>query len=145
MDIRGIIKRMDIEIIDGSCSAGDAIAKMTDRNVGSVIVKRTTPNEPYGIVTRQDILFKVIAEGKNPNDVKVTEIMSSPVVILNNVDLDVRYAAKAMANAKVTNLVIFDGGDLYGFLSSTDIINAIRRDLTIKSLQSKTEDVSGGC
>ena len=145
MDIRGIIKRKDIEMIDGDCTAGDAIAKMADRNVGSVIVKRISPNEPYGIVTRQDILFKVIAEGKDPNSVPLRDIMSSPVVILNNVDLDVRYAAQAMANASVTNLVIFDGGDVYGFLSSTDIINAVRRDLSIRSLQKKTEDVSGGC
>jgi signal-transduction protein with cAMP-binding, CBS, and nucleotidyltransferase domain len=145
LDIRGIIKRKDIELIDASCTAGDAIAKMADRNVGSVIVRRENPSEPYGIVTRQDILFKVIAKGLDPKKVKVAEIMSSPVVILNNVDLDVRYAAQAMANAGVTNLVIFDGGELYGFLSSTDIVNAIRRELTVRSLQKKTEDVSGGC
>jgi predicted transcriptional regulator len=136
---------MDIEMVDGDCTVGDAISKMADRNVGSVIVKRRSPNEPYGIVTRQDVLFKVIAEGLDPNQVKVTDIMSSPVIILNNVDLDVRYAAKAMANTGVTNLVIFDKGDFYGFLSSTDIINAIRRELTVKSLQQKSEDVSGGC
>jgi predicted transcriptional regulator len=145
MDIRGIIRRKDIEMIGGDCNADEAIAKMVDRNVGSVIVKRTSPNEPYGIVTRQDVLFKVIAEGLDPTKVNVREIMSSPVVILNNVDLEIQYAAKAMANAGVTNLVIFDGGDVYGFLSSTDIVNAIRRDLTIQSLQKKTEDVSGGC
>jgi signal-transduction protein with cAMP-binding, CBS, and nucleotidyltransferase domain len=145
MDIRGIIKRMDIEMIDGTSTAADAIAKMADRNIGSVIVRRLNPNEPYGIVTRQDVLFKVIAEGLDPNKVGVTDIMSSPVVILNNVDLDVQYAAKAMANSKVTNLVIFDGGDVYGFLSSTDIIDAVRRDLSIKSLQKRTEDISGAC
>ncbi len=145
MDIRGIIKRLDIEMVEKECTAADAIAKMADRNVGSVIVKRGKPSEPYGIVTRQDILFKVIAEGLDPKKIKVTEIMTSPVVILNNVDLDVRYAAKAMANTGVTNLAIFDKGDFYGFLSSTDIINAVRRELTIKSLQKKSEDVSGGC
>lgn len=132
-------------MIDGDCTAEDAIAKMVDRNVGSVIVKRSKPSEPYGIITRQDVLFKVIAEGLDPSKIAVRDIMSSPVVILNNVDLDVRYAAKAMANAGVTNLVIFDGGDVYGFLSSTDIVNAVRRDLTVKSLQKNSEDVSGGC
>ncbi len=145
MDIRGIIRRQDIEMIDGDCTAEDAIAKMVDRKVGSVIVKRTKPSEPYGIITRQDVLFKVIAEGLDPSKVTVRDIMSSPVVILNNVDLEVRYAAKAMANAGVTNLVIFDGGDVYGFLSSTDIVNAVRRDLTVRSLQKNSEDVSGGC
>lgn len=145
MDIRGIIKRQDLEMIDADCTAADAIAKMADRNVGSVIVRRSNPSEPYGILTRSDVLFKVIAPGMDPNEVNVREIMSSPVVILNNVDLDVRYAAQAMANAGVTNLVIFDGGDVYGFLSSTDIIHAIRRELVVKTLTSRTDDVSGGC
>lgn len=145
MDIRGIIKRQNIELIDGTCTVADVIAKMTDRNVGSVIVKRRSSNEPYGIITRQDVLFKVVAMGIDPREIKAMEIMSSPVVILNNIDLDVKYAAKAMANAGVTNLVIFDGGDVYGFLSSTDIINAIRRELTVKALSANTKDIAGAC
>ncbi len=145
MDIRGIIKRMDIEMVEQDCTVADAVAKMADRGVGSLIVKRTEPSEPYGIVTRQDVLFKVIAEGKDLTKVRVREIMSSPVFILNNVDLDVRYAAKAMANAGVTNLAIFNKGDFYGFLSSTDIIDAVRKELVVKSLLKTSEDVSGGC
>jgi len=132
-------------MVDGSCTVADIIAKMMDRNVGSVIVKRKNPNEPYGIVTKQDVLFKVIAEGSDPADMIASDIMSSPVVILNNVNLEVRYAAKAMANAGITNLAIFDGGDFYGFLSATDIINAVRRESTVRSLQNSSEDISGGC
>jgi signal-transduction protein with cAMP-binding, CBS, and nucleotidyltransferase domain len=145
VNIQGIIKRQDIEMIDNTCTVADGISKMVDRNVGSLIVKRLNPNEPYGIVTRSDVLFKVIAEGVDPRKVKITEIMSSPVVILNNVNLDVKYAAQAMANAGVTNLVIFDGGDVYGFLSSTDIIAAVRKELVVKALDSSASDISGGC
>ena len=145
MNIQGIIKRQDIEMIDNSSTVADGISKMVDRNVGSLIVRRENPHEPYGIVTRSDVLFKVIAKGLDPRKVKITEIVSSPVVILNNVNLDVKYAAQAMANAGVTNLVIFDGGDVYGFLSSTDIITAIRKDLVVKALNSSTSDISGAC
>jgi signal-transduction protein with cAMP-binding, CBS, and nucleotidyltransferase domain len=145
VDIRGIIRKSDIERVDGSCTVAESLAKMVDRNVGSLIVKRASPHEPYGIVTRQDVLFKVIAKGIDLNAIKTEEIMSSPVVILNNIDLDVMYAAQAMANAGVTNLVIFDGGDVYGFLSSSDIITAVRRELVVKSLTSRSEDVAGGC
>lgn len=145
MDIRGIIRRQDLEIIENDCTVANAIEKMVDRNVGSLIVRRTSRHEPYGIITRQDILFKVVAKGLDPTEVPVTDIMSSPVVILNNVDLDVRYAAQAMANAKVTNLVIFDGGDVYGFLSSSDIITALRKQLAIDAITRKADIVSGGC
>ena len=145
MDIRGIIRRQDLEIIENGSTVAKAIEKMVDRNVGSLIVRRPSPHDPYGIITKQDILFKVVAKGLDPSKVPVTDVMSSPVVILNNVDLDVKYAAQAMANAKVTNLVIFDGGDVFGFLSSSDIIDALRKQLTIDAITKKADIVSGGC
>ena len=145
MEIREIIKRQDLEIIEGNASVADAIKKMVNRNVGSIIVKRSTPSKPYGIVTRQDILYKVVAKGLDPNALNIKDIMSSPVVILNNICLDIQYAAQAMENAGVTNLVIFDGGDVFGFLSSTDIIDAVAKDLVVKKLTSGANDVSGGC
>ena len=87
MEIRGIIKRTDIELVDSDCTVADAVGKIVDQNVGSVIVKRKDPSEPYGIVTRQDVLFKVIANGLDLHKVRVSEIMSSPVFILNNAGL----------------------------------------------------------
>ena len=132
-------------MIDTDASVTDAIQRMVNRNVGSLIVRRADPSEPYGIVTRQDILFKVIATGLDPDQTLVKDIMTSPVVILNNINLDVRYAARAMANAGVTNIVVFDAGDVYGFLSSTDIINAMASDLVRRSLNTQSDDVSGGC
>lgn len=145
MEIREIIKRQDLEIIDADASVADVINKMVNRNVGSIIVKRSSPNKPYGIVTRKDILFKVVANGLDPNEMNVREIMSSPVIILNNVNLEIQFAAQAMRNAGVTNLVIFDGGDVFGFLSSTDIIEAVAKELVVKKLTSRANDVSGGC
>ena len=132
-------------MIDTDASVTDAIQRMVNRNVGSLIVRRTDPSEPYGIVTRQDVLFKVIAAGLEPDQTMVKDIMTSPVVILNNINLDVRYAARAMANAGVTNIVVFDAGDVYGFLSSTDIINAMAKELVRRSLNTQSDDVSGGC
>jgi signal-transduction protein with cAMP-binding, CBS, and nucleotidyltransferase domain len=145
MEIREIIRRRDIELVDKDATVADAIRRMVDRGVGSVIVRRSNQNEAYGIVTRSDVLYKVVANGLDPEQVKVTEIMSSPVVILNNIELDVRFAAKAMANARVTNVVMFDKGDIYGFLSSTDIINAIAKDMVRKTLDERVHDVSGVC
>jgi signal-transduction protein with cAMP-binding, CBS, and nucleotidyltransferase domain len=145
MEIREIIRRRDIELVDKDATVADAIRRMVDRGVGSVIVRRSNQNEAYGIVTRSDVLYKVVANGLDPEQVKVTEIMSSPVVILNNIELDVRFAAKAMANARVTNVVMFDKGDIYGFLSSTDIINAIAKDMVRETLDERVHDVSGVC
>ena len=145
MEIGGIIRRKDIEMVEHECTVADAVKRMVRRNVGSLIVKRREQSEAYGIITRQDVLFKVLAEGLDLHEVKVSEVMSTPVVILNNIHLDIRHAAKAMANAGVSNIVVFDAGDLYGFLSSTDIIEALANDIVRTSLNSQSNDVSGGC
>jgi predicted transcriptional regulator len=145
MEIGGIIRKKDIEQVERDCTVADAVKLMVRRNVGSLIVRRRESSEAYGIVTRQDILFKVLAKGLDLHKMKVKEIMSSPVVILNNIHLDIRHAAQAMANTGVTNIVVFDSGDLYGFLSSTDIVDAMAADLVRQSLNSQSNDVSGGC
>ncbi len=145
MEIGGIIKRKDIEMVEHDCTVADAVIRMVRRNVGSLIVKRTEPSEAYGIITRHDVLFKVLAKDLDLHKVKVSEVMSTPVVILNNIHLDIRHAAQAMANAGVSNIVVFDRGDLYGFLSSTDIVEALANNLVRSSLNSQSDDVSGGC
>jgi predicted transcriptional regulator len=145
MEIGGIIRRKDIEMVEHDCTVADAVIRMVRRNVGSLIVKRREPSEAYGIITRQDVLFKVLAKDLDLHEVKVSDIMSTPVVILNNIHLDIVHAAQAMANTGVSNIVVFDRGDLYGFLSSTDIIEALANDLVRTSLNSQSDDVSGAC
>jgi predicted transcriptional regulator len=141
----GIIRRQELEMVDKDTSVAEAMKLMVNRNVGSLIVKRSNPKEAYGIVTRRDIIFQVVAEGLDPNAVQVSDIMSSPLVVLNNIHLDVQYAAKAMANSDVTKIVMFDSGDIYGFLSSSDIISALASEEIRKSLDSNSNDVSGAC
>lgn len=145
MEIREIIKRSDIEMLDKGKTVADAVRQMADRGVDRLIVRRANPNEPYGIITRTDVLYKVVAKGLDLGKVRVEDIMSSPLVILNNIHLDHRYAAQAMANAHVSTIAIFDKGDFYGLLTSSDLITAIARDLQRKALNKESSDVAGAC
>lgn len=137
MEIKDIIRRKEIETIEKDATVADAIGRLVTRNAESIIAKRSNPHDAYGMVTRRDILVKVIAKGLDPRKVKVTEIMTSPLVILNNIELDIRHAAQAMANAGVSTIVIFDKGDIYGSLSSDDIIGAVSKKLLREHLDSK--------
>ena len=137
VEIKDIIRRKEIDTIEKDATVADAIGRLVTRDAESIIVKRSNPHDAYGMVTRRDILVKVIAKGLDPRKVKVTEIMTSPLVILNNIELDVRHAAQAMANAGVSTIVIFDKGDIYGFLSADDIIGAMSKKLLREHLDSK--------
>ena len=137
MEIKDIIRRHKINTIDKDATVADALGQLVTHDAESVIVKRSDVHDAYGMVTRRDILVKVIARGLDPRKVKVTEVMTSPLVILNNVQLDIRHAAQAMANTGVSTIVIFDKGDIYGFLTSDDIIGAVSKQLIREKLDSK--------
>ena len=145
MEIREVLRRKHIDMVDRGSTVAEAIKRMAGQHVGTVVVRRGLPSEPYGIVTRSDVLFKVTAKGLDPDTVLVDQIMSAPLVILNNIHLDIRYAAQTMANSRVSTVAIFDAGDFYGLLTSTDIINAQAMDLQRQALIRGSDDISGAC
>jgi signal-transduction protein with cAMP-binding, CBS, and nucleotidyltransferase domain len=134
LEIRDIIRKHEIETIGKDATVAEALNRMIASNLESIIVKRADINDAYGLVTRRDVLYKVVAQGQDPAKVKVTEIMMSPLVILNNIHLDVSHAARTMANTHVSTIVVFDKGDIYGFLSGDDILNAVSKGLIRKAL-----------
>ena len=123
--LRSVVKDFRMSSIGAKSSVADAICSMVQKNTYALLVPRQGPNDAYGIVTKRDIVYKVIAEGMDPKKVKVEEIMSKPLVILTNLDLDIRWVAKAMSDSSVSLIAVFEGGDFYGFVTSMCIIEAI--------------------
>ncbi len=99
----------------------ESAAKTLKRNmIGSVIVLRKS--EPVGIITERDIIFKVIAEGKDPRKVKLNAIMSSPLKAVGP-DVDIEEAARMLRDEHVKRLpVVSNKGVLIGILSETDMV-----------------------
>ena len=79
------------------CKLNDTIREiskiMKKKEVGSIVVVKG--KNPAGIVTREDIVDKVIALDKDPNTVLVSEIMSSPLITCGPED-SISEAAKMM-------------------------------------------------
>jgi len=123
--LRSIVKDFRMPSIDSQASVADAICKMVQKESYALLVPRKGIHDAYGIVTKRDIVYKVIAEDRDPKKVKVDEIMSKPLVILTNLDLDIRWVAKAMADSEVSLIAVFEGGDFYGFVTSKCLVEAI--------------------
>lgn len=70
-----------IVLIEGDMTADQALLPMKERSARCVLVSRK--GEVIGIVSKTDILFKVMAQGKNPSKVKLREIMTSPVLAVS--------------------------------------------------------------
>jgi signal-transduction protein with cAMP-binding, CBS, and nucleotidyltransferase domain len=102
-------------------------------------------SDAYGIVTTRDIVFRGLAKGADPLTTPVSTVMTKPVLILNNLHLDLRYAALAMANAEVEHVLVFDGEQMVGELGLHDVLVAIWNDCSRRQLDHNVSDVGGGC
>lgn len=114
-----------VETIDGSATVAQALKKMREKNVSSLIVNRREPTDAWGIVTKKDIVTKVIDPGpkrQNFSETKVNEIMNKPLLTVSP-GLAIKYCIRLMAKARVTRAPVFDGKQLIGILSFTDVFN----------------------
>ena len=93
-----------VQTIEGSATVARALKEMREKKVSSLIVNRRDPDDAWGIVTKKDIVTKVIDPGprrKNLSTTKVHEIMSKPLVTVSP-GLAIKYCIRAMTNAGVT-------------------------------------------
>ncbi len=120
----GDVMHTEVVYIDGKKTVADAVRLMREKKVSSLIVNRRGVEDAFGIVTRKDVVNKVVDPGKDPAQVKVFEIMSKPLFTVSP-GLQLKYCARLFNTAGIRRAVVFDGKEIIGILSNTDIFNAI--------------------
>jgi len=113
----------EVATIAGDQTVTEAVRKMRDEKVSSLVVERRGIEDAYGIITRKDVVSKVVSAGKQLDQVKVHEIMTKPLVMVSP-GLELKYCARLMAMAGIRRAPVFDGKEIIGILSNTDIFNA---------------------
>lgn len=140
--LKDVVKTFEFPTIDRDATIASAMKKMVAEGKYTLLVPRRNRNDAYGIVTKKDIIVKVIAEGRSPASVKVKDIMSKPLVILTNLSLDLRWVAKAMANSGVSTIAVFDKGEFYGYVTEACILEGVYNALRRAKLEQGVEYVS---
>jgi len=114
-----------VETIPSSATVAQALKKMKELKVSSLIVDRRNKDDAYGLVTKTDIVNKVIDAGpkrKNLSNAKVFQIMSKPVITVSP-GLAIKYCGRVMNKSGVSRVPVFDGKQIVGILSVSDIFN----------------------
>ena len=77
-----------------------------------------------GIVTERDFARKIIAESRNPEQVRVGQVMTPLSEIISvSVETDVRQCAKLMLAGRFRNLPVVRNGDIpEGIVSIRDLL-----------------------
>jgi signal-transduction protein with cAMP-binding, CBS, and nucleotidyltransferase domain len=112
-----------IEFVDADKSVYDAVERMVDRRIRSVVVEFSGEEPEYGVLTSRDIVFKVLAKGINPKKIKVSEIASKPVACLDKAT-QFQEAATIMEKSNIARLFVCDEGKIIGLISLLDVMAA---------------------
>src|SRR5256885_6899896 len=78
--VRDVMTRSVI-VIDPDRTILDAAKRMAAKKIGGPLV--VGHGRPIGLVTDRDILWEVTSKGKDPREVFVREIMTSPVAAVS--------------------------------------------------------------
>ena len=114
----------EVATIAAHASVAEAIQRMRDRSVGSLLVERVSPADTWGIITQTDIVQKVVAQDKDPSGMEVAEVMSKPITIVRP-DTSLRDCARLLARDHIRRVFVFDGHAIIGVVSASDIFRTL--------------------
>ena len=104
-------------------TVAEALELMRKNQVHALVVDHSSPDDAYGLIVDEDIVYNVIAEGEDPSVVQVYEVMTKPCVVINP-DLGVEYVAKLFANVGIRCAPVIQE-KLLGIISVTDILHKV--------------------
>lgn len=109
----------NVIVIEPDSSVRKAAERMRDEDIGFLPV--CDSERIHGAVTDRDIATRVVAEGRDPDDVLVREIMTSRIVYIFN-DQEVLEAARLMEVKQIRRLVVLNRNKrLVGVVTLGDI------------------------
>lgn len=110
---------------------------MRDEDTG--IAPITEGQRLVGVITDRDVAIKVVAEGKDPQTTKVTQIASSNLVTVDP-EQDLDDALQLMAQHQVRRLpVVEEDGNLVGILAQADVARHAGTEETGKVVEEISE------
>lgn len=105
--------------VDVGLSVLKACQVMSEANKGAIMVLES--GKLVGIFTERDLLRRVIAEGLNPQEVKVENVMTESLVVGSPRDSYQRGLQK-MISANCRHLPLVEGDKVVGLVSRRDLM-----------------------
>jgi len=109
----------DIETVPANSTLEEAASIMKAENVGAVPVV-DEDDDLVGIITDRDIVVRCVADGKNPSETSVEDVLSHDLETIEP-DADLEEATQLMADKQIRRLPVCEDGELVGMLSIGDI------------------------
>jgi len=113
----------ELKTVEPDASVAEAAKNMKESDIGAVPV--IEDGKLRGLLTDRDIVVEVVAAGKDPDDVKVSDIATSDLKTLEP-DASIDEALKTMREGKVRRLPVVEDDKPVGIVSLGDL--AVERE-----------------
>jgi CBS domain-containing protein len=133
-------KQTDVLKIDASATVFEALKKVVEQNVGSILVTRG--DDVVGIMTERDYLRKIAIFGRTSHDTLVGEIMSSPLIYVTP-ETAIEEAMAIMTDRRIRHLPVVENDEVVGIVSIGDVVKFQSREQSFQ-IKYLTEYISGG-
>jgi CBS domain-containing protein len=117
--VRDLMNR-EVKFIKEEVSLLDAIRKMKEFGVSSLIVDSTSKADWYGIVTQRDLINKLIDPDPGAQHAFVGDVMTRPAITVPPT-MSVLACVKLMKRYNFRRVPVSDGKEIIGILSNSDI------------------------
>ena len=129
-----------IVTIAPSATVYEAVEKMVEKNVGSLIIENAH-GKLAGIFVERDCFRKVILAGKDPKEALVKDVMTKKVVVATP-EMSVDQCMAMMTEKRIRHLPVVDAeGQLTGVISIGDLVKFVsaEQETMIKNLEKYIE------
>ena len=125
--VRQLLEQKGREIlsIDPSATVFDAVAKMAEKDVGSLVVM--DDDEIVGMITERHYARNVVLKGKTSPATPISDIMERNVVVVQP-EQSVEQCMAIMTDKRIRHLPVVDGEKLIGVISIGDLVKSIVGD-----------------
>jgi len=115
----GDVMTRGVICVDAEDTVQKAAEVLKKNDISSVIV--TKKGDGVGIVTERDIITKIVVGSKDPKRVKISDVMTSPLITLTP-EASIDNAAEIMRDRDIRRLVVTQKGRIVGVISEFDIV-----------------------
>lgn len=129
--VKSLISGKRLTYVTPESSVYEAAAKMADARIGALLV--LADGKLAGIFTERDIMNRVVAKGKDPSKVKVSEVMTREVAVCD-ANETYEYCLGQMRKVGCRHMPIVEGDHLLGVLSIKDLL---RHHISVKDAEIK--------
>jgi CBS domain-containing protein len=127
-------KGREVWSVPDHATVREAISAMAEKEIEALLV--LDGGRLVGILTERDCARRVTLQGRDPSNVQVRDVMTSPAVFVTERHT-IRDCMRTMSDRGIAHLPVLEGEALVGVVSMGDLVASLvrERDEAIKYLE----------